>query len=175
MQIHFEDRFQDASFADYAFFSLDGTDCRINENHPYSSRYFSFKFNGPGLKYEIGVSIRNGVIVWVNGGVPCGMNDLTLARSKLVRKLLPEEKIIADRGYRDDRYFIHPFLEDHEYAEMAKKIRARHENVNARIKIFKSVGGIFRHDLHKHVKCFFAVCNIVQITLKNGSPLPRIN
>ena len=98
-----------ASFADQAFFSLDGTDCRINEKKPYSNKYYSFKFNGPGLKYEIGVSIRNGVIVWVNGGVPCGINDLTLARSKLVKKLFPDEKIVADRGYRDDKYFICPF------------------------------------------------------------------
>ena len=102
------------------------------------------------------MSIRNGVIVWVNGGVPCGVNDLTLARSKLVKKLLPEEKIVADRGYRDDKYFIHPFLANH-YSEMTKKIRARHENVNRRIKFFKSVGGKFRHDPHKHVKYFFAV------------------
>ena len=121
---------------------MDGTDCPIFERKPYLSKYFSFKFNGPGLKYEIGLSIKSGVIVWVNGGVPCGVNDLTLARSKLVKKLLPGEKIIADKGYRDDDYFIHPYLENHD-VELTKKIRARHENVNARIKTFKAVGSKF--------------------------------
>ena len=90
------------------FISVDGTDCKITERRPFNSKYFSFKFKGPGLKYEIGLAIETGRIVWVNGGIPCRTHDLTLARSKLVKKLLPDEKIIADGGYRDSRYFRHP-------------------------------------------------------------------
>ena len=72
------------------------------------------------------------MIVWVNGGVPCGVNDLTLARSNIVKKLFPGEKIVTDKGYRDETFFIHPYLTNHD-AEMTKKIRAMHENVNAKI------------------------------------------
>lgn len=74
----------------------------ITEKNPYSKRYFSYKFNGPGLKYEIGLIIKTRIIIWVNGGISCGLeNDLSLARSKFVKRLLPREKSIADKGYKE--------------------------------------------------------------------------
>ena len=132
-----------------------------------------FKFKGPGLKYEIGLSIATGQIVWINGGIPCKTHDLTLARSKLVRKLLPEEKIIADSGYRDDRFFLHHIAVINT-PKFYKNVRARHENINRRIKTFSVIGSTFRHPLHKHVPCFFAVANIVQLKMDNGNPMPKI-
>ena len=155
------------------FISVDGTDCKITERRPFNSKYFSFKFKGPGLKYEIGLSITTGRIVWVNGGIPCKTHDLTLARSRLVKKLFRGEKIIADSGYRDDRYFVHPLSVLHN-PDFYKNVRARHENINFRIKTFKVIGSTFRHPLHKHVKCFFAVANIVQLKIDNGNPMARI-
>ena len=101
LKIKWADRLKKLTFADECFVSIYGTDCMITERKPYSKRYFSYKFNGPGLKYEIGLSIKTGRIVWVNGGIPCGLaNDLSLARSKFVKKLLPGEKAIADKGYK---------------------------------------------------------------------------
>ena len=38
-----------------------------------SEIWYSHKFNGPGLRYEIGVCIISGDIVWVNRPFPCGM------------------------------------------------------------------------------------------------------
>ena len=46
--------------------SVDGTDFRIPQQSPFSSAWFSHKFNGPGLRYEVGVSIIGGSIVWIN-------------------------------------------------------------------------------------------------------------
>ena len=160
-------------FSVQCFISLDATDCKITERRPFSSKYYSFKFKGPGLKYEVGLSITTGRIVWVNGGIPCKTHDLTLARSKLVKKLLPDEKIIADSGYRDDRYFVHPLavINNHDFY---KKVRARHENINFRIKKFKVIGSTFRNTLDKHVKCFFAVANLVQLKMDNGNSMARI-
>lgn len=63
-----------------ALITVDGTDCPIQEPFPWrdgvNCKFFSHKFNGAGLKYEIGVSIKSGDIVWYNGPFPAGMNDL---------------------------------------------------------------------------------------------------
>ena len=154
---------------------MDGTDCQITERKPYNRKYFSYKFNGPGLKYEIALSIKTGRILWVNGGVPCGVgNDLTLARSKFVKKLLPGEKAVADKGYKDRRYFITPDLVRDD-GEFQKKIRAMHENINFGIKTFKAVADKFRHSLPKHILCFFAIVNLVQLKIDNGNPMAKLS
>ena len=96
-----------------------------------------------------------------------------MARSKFVKRLLPGEKAIADKGYKDKRYFVTPNLvrDDKEFQKM---IRARHENINFRIKTFLVIGGKFRHPLAKHLTCFFAVTNIVQLKNDNGNPMAII-
>ena len=38
--------------------SVDGTDFLINEPKPFDNCWFSHKFRGPGLRYEVEVSIE---------------------------------------------------------------------------------------------------------------------
>ena len=45
---------------------VDGTVFHIQEPTPLDLRWYSHKFKGPGLCYEIGVCIKTGWIVWVN-------------------------------------------------------------------------------------------------------------
>jgi len=52
--------------------SLDGTDFPIQEPTLFDRKWFSHKFKGSGLLYEIGLSIANGDIAWAYGGLPCG-------------------------------------------------------------------------------------------------------
>ena len=52
--------------------TVDGTDFRIQEPSPFDPKWYSHKFRGPGLRYEIGVCIKTGWIVWVNGPFPAG-------------------------------------------------------------------------------------------------------
>jgi hypothetical protein len=40
--------------------SIDGTDCPIEEPQPFNQKYFSHKFHGAELKYEIGIYIQTG-------------------------------------------------------------------------------------------------------------------
>ena len=89
--------------------SIDGTDFRICEPSPFSAKWYSHKFHGPGLRYELGICIRTGDIVWAYGGLPCGeWSDLRLTRDAFVLGLRPGEKAIADRVYRDPNYFDIP-------------------------------------------------------------------
>ena len=78
--------------------SIDGTDCRIEEPSPFDEKWYSHKFKGPGIRYEVGVAI-NGNIVWVNGGYPCGQwNDLKIAQHTVLNLLDNGEKVRLQMG-----------------------------------------------------------------------------
>ena len=77
----FEKRFKGSEPRVKLYVSLDGTDCSIEEQTPFSREWYSHKLNGPGLRYEIGLNIASGDIVWAYGGYPCGSYpDLKLER-----------------------------------------------------------------------------------------------
>lgn len=146
--------------------SLDGTDFRIYEQSPFSPKWYSHKFKGPGIRYEIGLCIHTGHIVWAFGGMPCGdWPDLKLARHLFVEMLEEGEKALADEGYRDARYFVYPV--DGGSPEQ-KAVMARHETVNSRLKQFRVLGERFRHNVRRHPICFHAVVNLTQLMIEHG-------
>ena len=153
------------------FVSLDGTDYRIMEPTPFDKKWYSFKFNGPGLRYEIALAILTGHIVWANGGLPCGdWPDLRLARNAFVEFLEPNEKALADKGYNDTDHFVFP-SDSRNDNKRQKVIMARHETVNRRMKEFAVLGQRFRHALHKHPMCFHACLHLTQLMIEHGHPL----
>ena len=88
--------------------SVDGTHFRIQEPKPFDPKWFSHKFNGPGLSYEVGIAISTGDIVWFNGPFPASVNDRTIFRCKLKKHLSVGEKVVADCGYERDSRTITP-------------------------------------------------------------------
>ena len=80
--------------------SIDGTHFRINEPVPFDTLWYSHKFNGPGLAYELGLCIKTGNIVWYNGPFPSKHPDISIFRANLKSLLLPGEKVVADLGYK---------------------------------------------------------------------------
>ena len=79
------------------------------EPSEFSPKWYSHKFHGPGFRYEIGLCIRTGEIVWAHGGLPCGAwPDLRLARDAIIHVLDPGKRIIAGRGYRDQIFLTFP-------------------------------------------------------------------
>jgi hypothetical protein len=81
--------------------TVDGTDFQICEPTKFDEKWFSHKFNGPGVCYEIAVCIQTGWIVWINGPFPCGTPELCIAQSALIFELDNNEKYLADGGYKD--------------------------------------------------------------------------
>ena len=151
---------------------MDGTDYSIYEPTPFDRKWYSHKLNGPGVRYEIGLCIRTGNIVWKNGGVPCGdWPDLRLARNAFVDMLGVGERALADKGYGDARYFINPNNADGVNLARQKEIMARHETVNRRLKQFGILSQRFRHSLQLHPICFDAIVNITQLLIESGEPL----
>jgi hypothetical protein len=144
------------------------------EPSEFSPKWYSHKFHGPGLRYELGLCIRTGEIVWAHGGLPCGeWSDLRLARDAIIHVLDPGERIIADRGYRDQTFFDIP--NGNEDDEQKRKILARHETVNRRIKQFCCMSQRFRHSLRLHPRFFHAVTNLTELMIENGEPLYCVN
>jgi hypothetical protein len=80
LQIVWENRFKRPTTND-CLVSVDGTDCPTQEPTPFSPVNYSYKFNGPGLRYEVALCILTGDIVWVNGPFEPGKySDLAIFR-----------------------------------------------------------------------------------------------
>lgn len=82
--------------------SVDATDVPI----PYQTSgsipeaWYTKKFNASGLRYEIGVCILTGWIVWLMGPFPCGdWPDIVCFRYALKHMLDDGEWVEADDGY----------------------------------------------------------------------------
>ena len=83
--------------------SVDGTDFRINEPQPFSPAWYSHKFKGAGVRYEVAICLQTGDVIWLNGPFPCGTySDRVIARYEGLDDALDDgEMYVADGGYRD--------------------------------------------------------------------------
>jgi len=86
LQIRWENRYLNYN-GSRCLITIDGTDFMINEPFPFEPGYYSHKFHRAGLRYELGVSIQSGDIVWLNGPFPCGR--------------FADQKIAKDEGLED--------------------------------------------------------------------------
>jgi DDE superfamily endonuclease len=156
--------------------TVDGTDCRIQEPQPFCTKWYSHKFKGPGIRYEVGLCIQTGWIVWINGPFPCGSHpDIKIARSWLFDLLEPGEKVLADGGYRDGGvHAVTPTGLHNEDDYMKSVARSRHETVNGRIKNFHILKNIYRSNLNDHGSVFSACAVITQIAIQTDEPLFQV-
>ena len=125
------DRFQ-GDIGNMCLVSVDGTDFQIYQWKPFWRGWFSHKFKGPGVRYEVGLCIMTGHIVWIHGPFPCGKwPDLKIFRNAMKQQLSPGEKVQADLGYRGEPdYIVLPTGVN----DIGQRVRARHETVNKRFK-----------------------------------------
>lgn len=158
--------------------TVDGTDFRICEPSPFSPKWYSHKFKGPGLRYEVAISINGGDIVHVYGPFPCGAYpDISIFRRKLIDMLVDGEMVEADRGYRGEpnkvRIPVDYFTKKQK--KMKSRARARQETCNRRFKQFGVLGQRFRHGISKHKIVFESVAVITQLEIDNGAPLFHVD
>lgn len=150
--------------------TVDGTDFKIRQPKEYNKKWYSHKFNGPGLRYEVGVCISTGHIVWIHGPFPCGTNpDITIFRKGMKQAVnRGEEKVEADKGYRGEPLYISDALDFRNEVEKRAKqqARSRHEHINRYFKQFHCLKDTYRHHLDDHCKLFRSVAVITQISLQ---------
>ena len=162
--------------------SIDGVDFEIQEPYPYDRKlskvWYSHKFKGPGVRYEIGVCIKTGDIVWVQGPFPAGKhNDCTIFKKCLSFFLEDNERVEADDGYRaadpgkvKSKSGFSSRYSSFDHRNLSNTVRARHETANKRIKHFGSLTNVFRHKLVRHSDFLYAAIVLTQICFDMGEP-----
>ena len=160
--------------------TVDGTHLRHEEiagsDVPKDPKIFSFKHHCEGFNYEIGVSLRDSRIVWLNGPFEAGTyNDNKVFKECGLKKKLESsgKKAIADKGYEG-----HPTListpnshDSEEVSTFKSRARLRHEKVNGKLKEFECLSARFRHGKDQLQACFEATAVIVQYKMEMGEPL----
>lgn len=175
IQIVFENRFKEWNGTGPCFITIDGTDVPIKEQWPYNPIWWSHKHNGPGLRYEFGICIATGDIVWVSGPWPAAMKDLEIFDLNLSTKLLPGEKVEADSGYGGrDQIATPQVARNSRHRKQKSQARGRHENVNARVKMFKILAKKWQYDIESHRKVMMAILVTLQIGFELGERLYEV-
>ena len=83
-----------------AMCSVDGTDTILPNFKPRWKGWYSYKLNHGGSRWEVGLCIRTGEIVWIHGPFPAGRwNDIKIFRHAMKYHLDDHEKAEADDGY----------------------------------------------------------------------------
>jgi hypothetical protein len=148
--------------------SVDAADYRTYEWKPFWPGWFSPKFRGPGLRYEIALCIRTGDIVWSNGPFPCGRYpDIKIFRRDLIFEL-EDGEVEADLGYRGETQYVKTPQPGN---DVQARVQEQHETVNKCFKQWNCLSRVFRHQLERHQVVFGAVAVITQLALENGEPL----
>lgn len=154
--------------------SVDCVDCAI----PHAGRGFftpKWKFHS-ALRYEIGVSILGGDLVWVNGPYEAGRwNDILIFRNALIYELEDGERVESDDGLRgaSPEYSKCPASIGNivEMASMQQRVRSRHETINKRFKQWALLKQIYKGKIENHGSFARVVCIITQLCIENGEPL----
>ena len=163
--------------------SVDGVHCRVFEPRiDPSTKWFSSKFNKAALSYELGIAIFHDQLVWVSGPHPAATNDITIFKMTdgLMEKI-PDGKIaIGDEGYRGvpDKCATRNSFDTDAVKLFKKRVKARHESFNCRIKAFNVIDQPFRSTgesrMEKHEMVFIACCVLVQFEMDGGRPLFKV-
>jgi hypothetical protein len=158
--------------------TIDGTDFRIPQKGiaKKGNAFASHKYAGKSaLRYELGVDILAGNLVWIQGPYPAGKySDIVIFNKALTHFLEPGERVEADKGYRGYPEKIKCPANDANPAEnrgMQGKARARHETFNGRLKTWGILSQVYRHNIMSHGDVFRACAVVTQLTVANGEPL----
>jgi hypothetical protein len=173
------------------FFSVDGIDCRLWEDHQSHATltvdpdFCSHKSKSAAFRYEVALAIWKNQIIHVRGPFKAGKwNDGKIFSedgvdyngtfTHCLKSIVPDgNKGVADGGYTGhgeqlttpNRYDPEPLR------KFKRRAKARQETLNSRLKSFRILDSRFRHGLKWHKVAFEAVCVVVQYEMENGHPL----
>ena len=134
--------------------TVDGTDFFIPQKGAATkgNAFASHKYAGKSaLRYELGVDIVAGNLVWIQGPYPASKyTDIKIFNTVLRNFLEPGEQVEADKGYRG-----HP-----------DKIKC-----SGRLKNWEILSQVFRHRIMRHGDVFRACAVVTQLTIQDEEPL----
>lgn len=88
----------------------------------------------------------------------------------MVSFLNDNERVVLDRGYTHVKC-ITPISVDPLEKQLHARIRARHKVCNMKLKLFKILSHVFRHNVQLHGMVFHGCSKIVFLTIKDEEPL----
>ena len=170
--IVFENQFKNWDGKTQCLLCIDCTDVPILEPGDRSAVWWSHKFNGPGVRYEVGTCIQTGEIVWFRGPFPCNISDREIFDCFLSKKLIPGEGVEADSGYAGrEQIFLPGVAKNSMQRKQKSQVRGRHENMNGRLKVFGVMKKWNNHDPANHGLFAHCVAIIVQLSFTLGEKL----
>lgn len=167
----------------YAY-SVDGVHSRTKESRKTPTRkVYSHKFHGPGVAYEVGMAINENRILWSKGPFKASTNDVKMFNMKDTGAFHPDmpqgKKGIADSSYSHlkEHITVHRVGHSKEMTNFINRVRARHENIYSRLKVWDVLSDVFRGSWEKHNehKMYFEGCLVLlQYDMENGHPLMEV-
>ncbi len=134
------------------------------KGNPFGSHKYAGK---SALRYELGVDILMGNLVWIQGPYPArAWPDIKIFTSCLAH--------LADDGYRGHADKVKCPKNDVNPVENLKiqgRVRAHHEMLNGRLKNWGKLSQVFHDDIRHHGDVFWACAVITQLTIEHGEPL----
>jgi hypothetical protein len=136
--------------------------------------YYSAKDKFHALKYEVAVSLNpDARIIWLCGPFVGSASDITIAREYLVPLLeAGNETMLADKGYIGEDVLICPIKENAnaplgarsiDFNLKLNKTRQIIERTNKRLKHFKALSSVWRHDNDLNKRCFGIIGRITNL------------
>ena len=171
---------------------IDTVHIRIQElRSDPNSKWWSHKFNGPGVSFEVVVDPKLGKIRWINGPEPASIHDITFLRggkkgdeknwkkSSLYFHLPKNVKLVGDSAYLGQPDKVTATMDAHHAATkiLFARMKSMMETCFGRLKNFKVLRESFRHgtvtaDKMKKMKRSFEVAAVlIQYDFENGASL----
>jgi hypothetical protein len=159
--------------------SINRTHCPLQEpRQALSSGWYSHKTSGAALTYQIVLSIRESKLLSVVGPYQASVPDITVFKcpNGVYDLISNYNRLIGYKGCKvsDDKISIPNPNDSKEVTDFKKRVRARHETLNSRLKIFNVLTTLFRHfdsgnyiqgNYIDHEKVFKSVCVLVKYNL----------
>ena len=126
------------------------------------------------MRYDVGVCIAPGKIVWISEPFICDVNNLTISCEEglLGGGIKRGDMAEADRGYVGGKWYLKTPTGFHIRTQGEKRMKwqatARHVTVNSRLKIIKVLETSFWNDLVIRSRCFRVVTVIKQLNFSLG-------
>ncbi len=127
------------------------------------------------LRYELGLSILGGDLVWIQGPYPASMyTDIKIFNKVLRHFLNPGERVEVDKGYAghpDKVKFPANATNPPENLMMQGRVRSHHEMLNGQLKNWGILSQVYRHDILHHSDVFRACAVLTQLAIDDGEKL----
>lgn len=137
---------------------VDGVDFAVyepcNAEWKVKKKFFSVKCGGPALKYLVGIHCVTYQFVFVSSAYPAGIDEPAIAAIDLEPLMLLKEKVLVDRRYQNNKWFMTALNYDCERSRCINSLRSHIERRIRKLRDFAILKNTFRsfnYSLHENI------------------------